>query len=267
MKRKLFLEQPVFVVGVPRSGTTMLWSILLRHREFRGEKEIKSWNAETSIFHKFPRLLENFFEPGKWPFWNEYFVNDKKRFEEWVTECARNFVIKAAKARRAQRPLEKTPNHLEDLDMIEKAFPLAKIIHIIRHPLDVFASMRKRSFVTAPAHDPWLRVSAKEFANDYKRKVTNALQYKGALAILTVRYEDLTEDAERQVFRVCTFLGIEPDATIIYGAKPVKEIGKFPLRSHVPVYNSGFWYNIVSEKEAATIMRTTKNIRNRYHYE
>ncbi len=245
----------------------MLWSILLRHPEFRGEKEIPFWNAETSIFHKFPKVLEDFFMPERWPFWNEYFVGDEKKFNEWMVSCLKNFIIKASEARKAKRPLEKTPNHLENINLIEKTFPEAKIIHIARHPLDIFASMRRRSFVTAPRFDPWLKVSAEQFAKDYERKVNKIEHYNGSLKIFTVRYEDLTEDAEVYVIRVCKFLEILSDTSIIYGAKPSKKIHKFPLQSHVPVENSGMWRNVVSEKEVVLILKETKKSRKIHHYE
>lgn len=261
------VKKPVFIVGVPRSGTTMLWSILLRHPEFKGKKEIPSWNAETSIFHKFPKVLEDFFTPGKWPFWNEYFVGDKEKFDYWMIDCLKNFIIKAAEARGARRPLEKTPNHLENIDLIERSFPQAKIIHIVRHPLDIFASMRKRSFVTAPRFDPWLKVPAGQFAEDYERKVNKVDYYRGSSKIFTVRYEDLTKDAETHVVRICNFLKIIPDASIIYGEKPARKIYKFPFQSHVPVINSSTWRNIISEKEAALIIKITKKTRKIHGYE
>lgn len=260
-------KKPVFIVGVPRSGTTMLWSILLRHPEFRGEKEIPIWNAETSIFHKFPKVLEDFFMPGKWPFWNEYFVGDREKFNSWLIDCVRDFIVKAAEARKAKRPLEKTPNHLENIDLIEKAFPQAKIIHIVRHPLDVFASMRKRSFVTAPRFDPWLKVSARQFAEDYERKVNKVDYYRGGLKIFTARYEDLTKDAEIYVTQICNFLEIESDMSIIYGEKPTRKIHKFPFKSHVPVINSSMWRNCVSEAEASIIIKITRKTRKNHFYE
>lgn len=261
------LEKPVFIVGVPRSGTTMLWSLLLRHPDFKGKKEITSWNAETSIFYKFPKILNGFFAPNEWPFWYEYFVGDRQEFESWVIECARNFIIKATKARGAKRPLEKTPNHLENIDLVEKSFPKAKIIHIVRHPLDVFASMRKRSFITPHTRDPWLRTNARIFVDDYKRKIINIQQYKGKLGIMTIRYEDLTKDAETYVIKICRFLNIAIDIRIIYGAKPTKKIRKFPLQSHVPIVNSELWRNIVSDKEALFITKATKTVRDFFNYE
>ncbi|MEW6617678.1 MAG: sulfotransferase [Patescibacteria group bacterium] len=261
------LEKPVFIVGVPRSGTTMLWSILLRHPEFKGEKMIPSWNSETSIFHKFPKILEDFFTPGKWPFWNEYFVADRKRFDSWLVDCVRDFIIKATEARKAKRPLEKTPNHLENIDLIERAFPQAKIIHIVRHPLDVFASMRRRSFVTAPRFDPWLKVTAEQFAQDYERKIVKVDHYRGSLKIFTVRYEDLTNDAEVYIAQICKFLKTILDISIIYGEKPLRKIHKFPFQSHIPVINSNTQRNIVSEKEESIIIEVTKKTREAHSYE
>lgn len=260
-------DTPVFIVGVPRSGTTMLWSILLRHEEFRGIKEIISWNTETSIFHKFPRLLEGYFRPDIWPFWYEYFVGDKGVFEQWMVGCMKRFILLAADARKAKRPLEKTPNHLENLDLIEKAFPKAMIIHIARHPLDVFASMRKRSLISPPKFDPWLRIPAAQFAQDYDRKIKKINKNNHTLKILHVRYEDITEDSESIVINICNFLEIETDLSIIYGIAPEQEKRKFPYQSNVPVKNSSVWRNVVSEDEAEIIMNTTKESREIYKYE
>lgn len=260
-------DTPVFIVGVPRSGTTMLWSILLRHEEFKGTKEITSWNTETSIFHKFPRILEGYFKPDVWPFWHEYFVGDRGTFERWMIGCMKSFILLAAEARQAKRPLEKTPNHLENLDVIEKAFPNAKVIHISRHPLDVFASMRKRSFISPPKFDPWLRVSAAQFAYDYDRKIKKIHQNNCSLKILHVRYEDITEDSEGIIMNICNFLEIDPDLSIIYGTAPEQEKRKFPYQSNVPVKNSSVWRNALSADEAEIIMNATKGSREIFNYE
>ncbi len=260
-------DNPVFIVGVPRSGTTMLWSILLRHEEFRGTREITSWNTETSIFHKFPRILEGYFKPDIWPFWYEYFVGDSVAFKQWTVECMKSFILMAAVARQAKRPLEKTPNHLENLDLIEKAFPKAMILHITRHPLDVFASMRKRSLISPPKFDPWLRVSAAQFAHDYDRKIKKIHQDDYSLKILNVRYEDITEDSESIIMNICDFLEIQQDLSIIYGAVPEQKKRKFPYQSNVPVKNSSVWRNALSADEAEIIMSATQESREMSKYE
>ena len=69
------------------------------------------------------------------------------------------------------RTLEKTPNHVDHLELMFETFPQASVVHIIRHPVDVYASMRKRAQVTPLSKDPWLRVGHVTFAQDYIRKV------------------------------------------------------------------------------------------------
>ena len=84
-------DDPVFIVGVPRSGTSMLWNILIRLNEFKGTGEI-IWNTETSIFKKYIRHMNNFFQPGEWPFWYEYYGGNDKylrlifNITAWVTQ-------------------------------------------------------------------------------------------------------------------------------------------------------------------------------------
>lgn len=197
-------KEPVFIVGVPRSGTSLVYSILVRLSEFAGEKDIE-WNTETSIFDKYIRHMNNFFKHGERPFWYEYFAGDSIFFERFLIDSCRSFLVNAAFARKSKRILEKTPNHIEHMDFIIKAFPDAKFVHIIRHPVDVYASMRKRALITPPNKDPWLRVSVKEFVQSYKSKIT--LAFTQGKRILHVKFENLTSNPEHETEKICDFIG------------------------------------------------------------
>lgn len=259
-------RNPVFVVGVPRSGTTMLYNILVRHHSFAGNSE-PVWNTETSIFKKFIRHTNGFFEEGKWPFWYEYFGGNREQFRQFQKESIRSFLVNAALARGATRVLEKTPNHVDHLDLMFETFPQASAVHIIRHPVDVYASMRKRAQVTPPDKDPWLKVDHDTFAQDYVRKVNGTEKYKMEGRLLTVRYEDLTSSPDTEVRKVLEFIGEDFDESIVIGSAPVMTEGKFPYQSNVPVPNSNNWGGLVSSTEVEGIQKICMPVMQRHDYE
>lgn len=239
-------DDPVFIIGIPRSGTSMLWNILIRLAEFRGTGEIV-WNTETSIFKKYVRHMNNFFQPGEWPFWHEYYGGNKKYFEQFLIESCKSFLINAAKAKQSKRILEKTPNHIDNTDFIVKVFSNASFVHIYRHPVDIYASMRKRAKVTAPDKDPWLKISIKNFSKLYNRKMN--LIFASEHNIAHVKYENLTKQPEMEIKTVCQFVQAEFDPMCIAGTEPTKQKGKFPLQSNVPIFNNGYWQEVLTEQE------------------
>lgn len=257
---------PVFVVGVPRSGTTMLYNVVVRHPSFAGRFE-PTWNTETSIFKKFIRHTDGFFEKGEWPFWNEYFAGDEVAFREFQRDSIRSFLVNAAIARGANRVLEKTPNHIEKLDDIYDTFPQASVLHIVRHPVDVYASMRKRAKITPIDRDPWLRVDHTEFASGYSEKVSRVSQFEDTNRLLTVRFEDITTSPDIQSQRIFEFLGEQHATEVIEGELPIKTEGKFPIQSNVPTPNSRDWENVVSQDEAEDIQSICLQVMSRYKYE
>lgn len=239
-------ENPVFIIGVPRSGTTMLWDIMIKLDEFKGSK-ILSWNTETSIFKKYVKHMNYFFEPNVWPFWNEYFVGDYDYFEKFLIDSCRSFLINAANAREAKRILEKTPNHIEHLEFIVKVFPKSCFVHIFRHPVDVYASMRKRAIITDPTKDPWLRASIQEFAESYNRKIFLAIN--SPHKIIHVKYEDLTKNPELVMKKICEFIKTPYSNTCLKGKIPIKKNQIFPLQSNVPIPNSNNWQKYLKLEE------------------
>lgn len=264
--KKRLARNPVFVVGVPRSGTTMLYNILVRHPSFAGKTE-PVWNTETSIFKKYIRHTNMFFEQGTWPFWYEYFSGNEQYFREFQKESVRSFLVNAALARGSSRVLEKTPNHIEHLDFIFETFPEASAVHIIRHPVDVFASMRKRALVTSANKDPWLRVSHAEFSRDYSRKIDGTEVFRSAGKLLALRYENLTSSPVEEAKRVLDFIGEVFDEGVVTGDIPSIYRGKFPYQSNVPVPNSNTWEGLVLPSEAQEIQKTCASVMRRYQYE
>lgn len=259
-------RNPVFIVGMPRSGTTMLYNILIRHPCFTGNRE-PVWNTETSIFKKYIRHTNGFFEEGKWPFWYEYFNGNKDYFKEFQKESVKSFLVNAALARGSNRILEKTPNHIDHLGLIFETFPRASVVHIIRHPVDVYASMRKRAQITPKNEDPWLRVDHEEFAKNYVRKINGTESYILRGQLFTSKYEDLTIEPATQIRTILKFINEDYDERMLEGKTPKMQDGKFPYQSNIPVPNSNNWYGLILPSEVRDIQDICTAVMQRYEYD
>jgi tetratricopeptide (TPR) repeat protein len=108
-------DRPVFVVGMPRSGTTLVEQILASHPAVFGAGELTLMMELSS--EPFPRDVEA------------------------ITPCAQRYLARLdVIAPAASRVVDKNPLNFAQLGMIATLFPRAKIIHCRRHPLDVALS-------------------------------------------------------------------------------------------------------------------------------
>lgn len=209
-------EAPIFVVGAPRSGTTLLAAILASHERL-------TCGPETTFFLKIPEEeLRKCVADEAWPrlaverIWDVHLTGQRVASLYGVSRDDLETYLSARQpsvgamlgaivdqrrlARGAQRWIEKTPNHLLSLDQILDAFPDAKIVHIVRDPRDVARSMR--SLPWASSHvlgNAWLW-------RDWYRRSGSARSSHSA-SIFTVRYEDLVTDPEVVISAICDFIG------------------------------------------------------------
>jgi hypothetical protein len=214
-------EAPVVVLGVSRSGTTLLKEMLDGH----------------------PRLAippESYFIPQLWDRHGERpdperFVSDigrLARVREWgVTPAnvrerlpdqpAFADAIKAvysayADARGKPRYGDKTPAYMQRLDVLEDAFPGAQYVHLVRDGRDAglsFIEMRRR-----PRFN-WARPRGLgAFAAQWRREVEEARRFgskRAAGRYLELRYEDLVAHPESTLRGLCGFLGLEFDPEML----------------------------------------------------
>jgi hypothetical protein len=101
----------------------------------------------------------------------------------------------------APRWVEKTPRHLEVPELITEVWPNARIVRIVRDPRDAAVSLTRVPFGT-PSLLTNLSVLARmnEAAADFYRRSDQAL---------TVRYEDLVDQPEQELGRICAFVGVD----------------------------------------------------------
>lgn len=217
------MKCPVFVVGAPRSGTTMLAAMLGSHPDLAA-------GPETQFFSKLPLdRLEAAVTHEQWPRAAtqllgsltlaeqdvaDLFETSEDRIERYLTGRTPGVaaMLEAltqpyAQARGATRWVEKTPNHIQNLATLRKFWPDAFILRIIRDPRDVGLSTRKLpTFSDEILPNVYLWQSWNAGAEDF---------FASDARSLTVRYEDLVDDAETHLRRVCDLIEVEFDPAMI----------------------------------------------------
>lgn len=173
-------ESPVFIVGAPRSGTSLLYRILQKHSSFKlqdGGDNTEVNLVESSIFSKPYNLSERSklgYMLDKRALYDNFLAATQKirqyqnlihaeflfgklyrkekfsffRKITWKVTLSdyliAAFFYYAKQARGVKRILEKTPQSIYHLTEIKATFTQAKLLFIHRHPLDVFTSYKRR---------------------------------------------------------------------------------------------------------------------------
>jgi Tfp pilus assembly protein PilF len=199
------MPQPIFIVGYPRSGTTMAEQTIAAHPQISAGDELVFINDLTRTA---PRWLGS---PFPYPecladLWmgDNQLVPDQ--FREYYLKRAEQLGIweDGAKFFTDKMPLNET-----HLGLIHLIFPQSPIIHVRRHPLDILIS----NFSNFLTHGFNQSFDVKSCAAHLALIDDLVAHYRQQLDLnyLEVRYEDLVEDQETHVRKILDFIGVEFD--------------------------------------------------------
>ncbi|HXD83564.1 MAG TPA: sulfotransferase [Rudaea sp.] len=193
-------NSPVFVVGFPRSGTTLLEQMLDAHPRLQSMDETPFFERLAGKLRAHdPRILQDL------SVLRQYDCDELRK---------KYFLLTAERIQRRAdaRLVDKNPLNMLWLPLIYRLFPAAKIVLCVRHPCDVVLSCYMQNFrsaVLGAACENLERLAAA-----YVQAMRTWLQHASVLGpdVLVSRYEDLVADTPAQTERIADFLGID-DAT------------------------------------------------------
>ncbi|WP_369937096.1 tetratricopeptide repeat-containing sulfotransferase family protein [Xanthomonas tesorieronis] len=187
---------PVFIVGFPRSGTTMLEQMLDAHPNYASMDE-------RAILQNCIDWMEA--QGKRYPY-------DLGTLDEAQVEAMRQVywseIAKVIALAPGQQLVDKNPLNMLRLPMIVRLFPNAKIILALRHPCDVLLSCYMQNF-RSPAFMV-LCSSLERLAKSYVNAMRFWIHHQALLQpdLLILKYEETVADFPAQVQRIGGFLGI-----------------------------------------------------------
>ena len=218
-----FNEQnpPVFILGVQRSGTTLLRLILNSHPNIAIPEEAaflrpimkKKYICDEIPWTDLKRIYNYLKDSPHYALWNY----DSSKFLNWFKKQSsislREFIINLfmsyAESEGKIRWGDKTPSLFRKVDLLYQLFPEAKFIHIVRDGRDVFDSRRRMD--SNKDNSP---VMAIEWC--YKiHKIETFFESLPPSNKYTLRYEDLLINPEETLEKLCEFMQIEYEPQMI----------------------------------------------------
>jgi tetratricopeptide (TPR) repeat protein len=181
-------SRPIFVVGMPRSGTSLAEQILASHPDVFGAGELSYWKTVSFEFGR--RSIEH--GPS---------AALSAEFAQKYLELLRTL------APRQAHVVDKMPANFAHLGMIHAALPEARIIHMRRDPIDTCLSIYFQNFHIAHSYANDLDDLA-HYYDEYVRLMRHWHAVLPSAAILEVPYEALVDDAEFWSRKMLEFVGL-----------------------------------------------------------
>lgn len=227
-------QAPVFVIGMPRSGTTLLEQILSAHSQIASAGELGRMGRRNLPF------LEMYDKPGG----GDLLRGNAVRGELMARAAEHVKLATLVAGRDAPRLVDKMPTQFIAAGYIHLCFPNARFIHIARHPADTFISTYQNNF----SHDYAFAFSQEAFGHFYKQYDALMAHWHNVFPnqILDVSYESLVSDPESEIRRILDFLGLawEPNCLNFFlNASSVRTFSKDQVRSGINTNSIGRWRN------------------------
>lgn len=193
-------DRPVFVIGMPRSGSTLVEQIIHAHPSAIGLGEIGlipravgMLSADREDGLEYPELLP-VIDPSELATAGRAYLDDIRRMAR----------------RPARRLVDKSLENHELVGFVRMLFPRGKVIHIRRHPLDICLSCYMHDL--APAIHPW-STDLRSLGERYRlyAEFMRFWREETDIEMLELQYEHLVAEPEAQSRRIIDFIGLPWD--------------------------------------------------------
>jgi tetratricopeptide (TPR) repeat protein len=189
---------PIFILGLPRSGSTLIEQILASHPQVEGTQELADVQRMVMELRGRGTDLDNPRYPG---------VLTELTAEEFM-RLGERFLTETRVYRQTGRPFftDKMPNNFRDIGLIHLMLPNAKIIDVRREPMACCFGNLKQLFSSGQEFS----YNIDDIARYYRTYLEIMRHWNVALPgrVLTVHHEDVVDDLEGSVRRVLDFCGL-----------------------------------------------------------
>lgn len=240
---------PIFIVGMPRSGTKLLRTLLHNH------SMIVFPDYEAEILPFFATYWERYGEPSDFASFQKFYnIIRKSSFfyymerntggviscKEWFSSC-NNLSISEVFEKLIRFDTncsgdiiwgDKSPSYVRHIPLLIDLYPYAKVIHLVRDVRDYCLSINKawRKNILRAAQR-WNDDTYKA-CNDIKKKSTSCIE---------VRFEDLLNNPQEILLDICIFLDISFENKMLHLSKSVEEVGDAKGETRIVSNNKEKW--------------------------
>ncbi len=223
--------RPIFVVGLPRSGTTLTEQIMASHPRVFGAGEL---DLAHRVFFAIPELVG---EPE-----TDHFQALLKLTPETARIAAKNYLSRLDQvAPKADRVVDKMPDNFRLLGLIAFLWPQAKVVVCHRDLRDIALSCWQTGFERNPWTNNWEHIAGR--FSDYRRMMTYWRKTR-PIHYLDLSYESLVADIEPQSRRLLDFVGLDWDPACLdfhQTKRVVRTASLVQVREQVHTRSVGRW--------------------------
>ncbi len=229
-------EIPVFIIGMPRSGTSLTEQILASHPAVFGAGELTFWGSAFAAYEA--AGLKNRCGASLMP--------------AIAGDYLQRLTSLSAEARRV---IDKMPANFLYAGLIHATFPQARIIHMQRHPLDTCLSIYFQNFFNRQPYTNDFENLA-HYYGEYLRITDHWRAALPATILLEIPYEALIADQEAWTRRMLDFIGLPWDSRCLdfhLTNRVVITTSKWQVRQKIHAASAGRWRNY--QKFVAPLLR------------
>ena len=257
---------PLFIVGMPRSGTKLLRDLINQHPQVK-IPEIES--------HVIPYFIKKFGDPPSFQNADNVnnFIEEFKKTSFYWNFKIKNITIDSEQLRRVASSKswpeifeyilrfyapssteqnfiwgDKTPGYINHITLLSEVFPGAKFIHIIRDPRDYCLSVKKAwgKSIYRAAHR-W-NVTIHNIRKEVEKLKDQYLE---------VRYEDLLTNPKSTLTKICGFIGCDFNSSMLRLAKPAENLGDAKGSTEIVTVNMNKYLKAFNSSQIARIEEIT----------
>ena len=214
---------PVFIISLPRSGSTLLQKILTVHDAIHSVNEtwlllplahmLDSAGTYTRYNQRWAAMALNNFV--------EMLPNKKRDYVECVRDFSLSLYQKTIDDHKVKFFLDKTPRYFLIIRFLHEVFPDAKFIFLLRNPLDVISSIlmtwkRNRFDLFRYYLDIFKGPELLTAGYNFLKKTS-----------IKIHYEKLVTDPESEIIRICDYLKVEYNNKMTINYKDISLNGEF----------------------------------------